>query len=175
MAQIERLQFAVSVGLANSFRVFLRSISSDKVVKELLASAASRKVAAEILQKILSLSSLGVDFRYLNRYDIPLAAYLWVLSRTHPELAIAGAEAIARLPRTWWAQQVARYVLEGLSNKATTASSSYTVVVPPGSSSVTTSNVTATNAQFFPGQVGVTATTQWTEGQATSTATSVMR
>ena len=143
-------------------------------MKDLLALAASREVASEILQKILSLSRLGVDFRYLNRYDVPLATYLWVLSRTHPELAIAGAEAIARLPRTWWAQQVARYVLDGVSRKAT-ASTSNVLFAQTGQTSETTSNAKAMNFQFIPEHVGLTGSTHWTEGRVTSTATSVMR
>ena len=148
--RIESLNFAINVGLANSFRAFLRNIDGDPVVKELLESAKSPDVARQILKRVLSLSKMGVDFRYLHRFDIPLAIYLWVLSRTHPELATAAAEATAYLTRTWWTEQVSRYILEGLfarSNAATTVLTGYSSAT---ASYATTTNPVTVTTTFLP-------------------------
>lgn len=175
MNEIERLQFAVRVGLANSFRVFLRNISSDTTVKELLAAAKSRDIASQILQRVFSLSRLRVDFRYLHRFDIALATYLWVLSRTFPELAAAGAEAAVSLPRTWWSEQVSRYVLQGLSGASNTPTDVHKVPVP-NLQNVSVSNVAASGTQILPealfGLVPAKEALQVTSG---STETSVLR
>jgi len=151
MKEIEHLKFAVHVGLANSFRAFLRNISNEHSVKQLLASAKTRDVAQQVLQRVLSLSKMGVDFRYLNRFDIPLATYLWILSRAHPDLSTAGAEATAHLPRTWWTEQVSRYILEEFSKKSDTSTNVFiSGYQATDFQNVNTSNVAASTARFLP-------------------------
>src|SRR5438128_1878041 len=145
MNEIERLPFAVRVGLANSFRAFLRNITSEPSVNELLVLAKSRDVALQVLQRVLSLSKLRVDFRYLHRFDIALATYLWILSRTYPEFATAGAEGTVYLPRTWWTEQVSGYILGEWSRRSNTPTS-----MSGGSSNANVSNVAASTARFLP-------------------------
>jgi hypothetical protein len=150
MKEVEHLKFAVRIGLANSFRAFLRNISSEPSVDELLVLARSRDVALQILQRILSLSKLRVDFRYLHRFDIALATYLWVLSRTSPELAPAGAEATAYLPRTWWTEQVCKYILGDWSQKPATVTSVGVSHISGDLANVNTTNVAASTSLLFP-------------------------
>jgi hypothetical protein len=145
--EIESLPFAVRVGLANSFRTFLRNISSEQVVRDLLGRADSRAVGMQLMQRVSSLSTLSVDLRYLHRYDISLATYLWILSRTVPELAAAGAEATAAVPRTWWAEQVARYILDGAATRSDTGSD---IQLGYGTQNLSSSNVASSTAQFVP-------------------------
>ena len=59
--EIENLKFAAQVGMANSFRIFLRNISEEKAVKELLGLAKSRDMGLKILDRIVSLSKLKLD------------------------------------------------------------------------------------------------------------------
>ncbi len=147
MSEIERMPFALRLALSNSFRAFLRNISNEPAVKDLLASAQSREVALQLLQKILSLSKLRVDFRYLHRFDIPLATYLWILSRTHPNFANTGAEVGIYVPRTWWTEQVARYILEEFFSKSDTPKN--LLVSRHGVlSDVNTTNVAASTSRF---------------------------
>jgi hypothetical protein len=148
MNDIERLKFAVNVGLANSFRAFLRNINSEPSVSELLVLAGSREVALDVLKRLVSLSRLRVDFRYLNRFDVPMATYLWVLSRTFPELARAGAEATADLPRTWWADQVCGYILGDWSQKPAASTSAGVTIMSGDLTNVNTTNVAATTSRF---------------------------
>ena len=147
ITEIERLPFAVRVGLANSFRTFLRNISSEPVVKDVLAKAHSREVAIQLMQRVSSLSTLRVDLRYLHRYDIALATYLWILSRTFPELASAGAEAVAAVPRTWWAEQVSRYILDGVATRSITGTN---IQAGYGTQNLSSSNVASSTTQFVP-------------------------
>jgi hypothetical protein len=176
MNQTERVQFAVRLGLANSFRVFLRNISSDAVVAELLDAAKSRHVALQVLERVLSLSRRGVDFRYLHRYDIPLATYLWLLSRTWPEFALAGAEAVANLPRIWWAEQVARYILQALSRKSDTAAGTPLLRVSGNWANVSTSNVAAGMSQIIHGgQSGFASPQESSRSISTGTAKLALR
>jgi len=150
MKDVEHLKFAVRVGLANSFRAFLRNISVEPSVNELLASSKSRDVGLQVLQRVLSLSKLRVDFRYLHRFDIALATYLWVLSRSFPDLARAGAEATAYLPRTWWTEQVCNYILGDWSQKPATVTSVGANHISGNLTNVDTSNVAASSSVFFP-------------------------
>lgn len=129
--EIEHLKFAAHVGTANSFRIFLRNISEEKAIKDLLALTKSRDVGLKILDRIVSLSKLKTDFKYMNRFDIPLAAYLWVLSRTFPDLALAGAEVCVKLPRIWWAERVTDYVLGKWTQKPATGTSTGVLYTSP--------------------------------------------
>lgn len=147
MNEIEQLKFAVRVGVANSFRIFLRNISGEQSVRVLLAATQSRDIALQVLEKVIFLSNLRVDYRYLNRFDIPLATYLWILSRSFPDLAGAGAEACAKLPRTWWAEHVTNYILGHWERRSTTPTSASTV--GGGFPNVNTSNVAAHTSKFF--------------------------
>jgi len=148
MKEIERLRFAVNVGLANSFRAFLRNIGTEPSVRDLLALAESREIAFEILKRLILLSRLRVDSRYVNRFDVPLATYLWILSRTSPDLARAGAEATADLPRTWWADQVSGYILGDWSQRPSDSTSAGTTVITGDAASSNTTNVSATTSRF---------------------------
>ena len=149
MKDVEGLDFAVRAGLANSFRAFLRNISSEPTVVTLLDVAKSRDVALEILQRIISLSKLRVDFRYVHRFDIALATYLWVLSRTSLELARAGAEAAASLPRIWWTEQVCGYILGEWAKKPATTTR-IDVSHPSGEfTSASTTNVAAVTTSIL--------------------------
>jgi len=172
--EIESLPFAVRVGLANSFRTFLRNISSEQAVKDLLAKADSREIAVQLMQRVSSLSTLSVDLRYLHRYDISLATYLWILSRTKfPELAAAGAEATALVPRTWWADQVSRYILNGFATRSNTGTN---IQAGYGTQNMSSSNVSSSSAQFVPSaSLGFMAPQRALTVTSSGTQTSVVR
>jgi hypothetical protein len=150
MKDIERPEFAVRVGLANSFRTFLRNIGSEPAVTRLLSLAKSRDVASEILRRIFSLSKLPVDIRYSHRFDTPLATYLWVLSRTFPDLARAGAETTGNLPRTWWTEQLCGYILGEWSQRPIGVTGIGVVHTPGDLANVNTTNVATSTSTFFP-------------------------
>ncbi len=170
MNEIERLPFAARIGLANSFQRFLRNISRDPIVVELLEAAKSSDVAFRCLQRVQELSKLKVDFRYLHRYDIALATYLWILLRTSSEYARIGAGTVANVPRTWWADQVSRYILEETSTQSSTATDSkvsYATTVPTTGN---ISTVSSSDAMYF-SDAASTYCIQGGVSQATSTAT----
>lgn len=174
MDQIERLQFTVNIGLANSFRVFLRNIASNSAVRELLSLARSEEVGAAILRRVLFLTDLRSDFRYLNRYDIPLATYLWVLSRTQPDFAVAAASAVADLPRTWWADQTARHVLSQAQSQTGAPSDVALLGVIPDARSFNASNVVSGTSVFSPANTTIHLSTPVrANAQADGTATSL--
>ena len=86
----------------------------------------------------------------MNRYDIPLATYLWVLSRTFPDLALASAEVCVKLPRTWWAERVTDYILGEWPQKPATATSAGVLYSPPTNTLITnTTNVAARTSIFL--------------------------
>lgn len=147
MKIIEEPKFATRMSLANSFRIFLRTISSDPAVNDLLVSAKSRDAALTIWKRLVSLAEQRTDFRYLNRFDVALATYLWILSRTQPDLARAAAEKTGNLPRTWWTEQVSGYLLGEWLQK-TPATTSYQVHMTRGIN-VNTSNVAASSETFL--------------------------
>jgi hypothetical protein len=148
---IEHPGFAARVGLANSFRAFLRNISDEPSVVELLALTQARVAAQQVFERIISLSKIRGDIRFLHRFDIPLATYLWVLSRTSPDLARAGAEAAAYLPRTWWTEQVSNFILGEWSQKSIVSSTGRDVISGGVAHlNTNTSNVASSSSVFFP-------------------------
>lgn len=152
MREIEHSKFAVRVGLSNSFRVFLRNISEDPQVANLLTLSKSSEVASAISQRVAELSRLGVDYRYLHLFDIPIATYLWILSRSSPDLARVAAEVTANLPRTWWTDKITHYILEDWSKKSST--STRTGVIVTGGAHSNTSNVASGMSAFLSPSAG---------------------
>jgi hypothetical protein len=147
MRTIEQQKFSMQMSMANSFRMFLRNLNSHPAVKTLLDSAKSRDVALTIWKRLLSLAEQRGDFRYLNRFDVPLATYLWVLARTQPDLAQSAAEKTGFIARTWWTEQVSAYLLGQWPQKtATTTSTQFRVT---GNINANTSNVTASSEIFL--------------------------
>jgi len=154
ISEIERMDFSARLGLANSFQVFLRNISNDPSVKAVLDSTKSPENSQRVLQRVLSLASLKTDFRYLNRYDVPLATYLWVLSRASPALAAVAAEACSNLPRTWWTEQVVRYILDDVSKRTSTPTDVQKQYSSEKLPTIVTSSLSTSTAQFLSGPVG---------------------
>ena len=143
---IESPEFPARVGLANSYRLFLRNIAREPAATELVALCESPNNALRVLERVNWLRRLGGDIRYLNRFDAALAVYVWVLSRTQPDLAAAAAEAVAAVPRTWWADQTARHVLSEVQRRTAAQSHSRLIPVSEGLRAFSASNAASGNS-----------------------------
>ncbi len=111
--QIESHEFSARVNVASSDTVFARALAAERAVQDLLrASQGNDEHAKEILARIWKLSSLVVDSKFEHPFDSALAAYLWVLSWTHPQLASVAASAVLEAANCWWARRVAERLAE---------------------------------------------------------------
>ena len=110
---IESPRSAARLNLASGSEHFLRLLSLDPNVRELLSNARTRSQAEEVLQRLLQLAQNCVDRRYENPFDAAMAAYLLVLQSTYPNLSRIAAEAVLATARNcWWGERLAKEVLK---------------------------------------------------------------
>ena len=129
---VESPRSAARLNVASGSEHFLRLLSQDPVVRELLADATIRSQAEDVLRRLLHLAQQCVDPRYENPFASALAAYLLVLHSTHLDLARIAAEAVRATARNcWWAERTAREALK----RETTSGEPAGVNIPASSGS----------------------------------------
>lgn len=110
--RIEGTEFAVELGVASLAETFVRGLQAQQEVADLylaLRTDSDRKY--KLMDRVDALARREPDVRYDNRWDIPLATYVWVLDRIDPPLASIAAERVLSVRNLWWARHVANLVL----------------------------------------------------------------
>jgi len=113
MRQIESDSYAIRLGVASGKSIFMDLLEESPELGELLRFLRSDvKAPSNVLNRIRAISAISIDYRYENPYDIALAAYVFSLHFFSRALAGFAAEIAFAAPLTWWAREIARYVLE---------------------------------------------------------------
>jgi hypothetical protein len=112
-AKIESPEFDAHVNVASTQRVFLAALKTSPAYRDLLQYLQRNPEASqEIFLRVRDLVALQFDPRYANPNDAAIAAYLWALAQTQPELGRMTAEVVLNARQTWWARTVALVVLD---------------------------------------------------------------
>lgn len=111
--QIEGIKFQANLAVASGVRLFQLGLQTHETIRllvsELKAAPQDRMLVYEHVLELLKCDS---NPGYLNRCDIPIAAYLYVLSCVDQELAHAAARAVLKADSLKWAIRIADQVLE---------------------------------------------------------------
>jgi hypothetical protein len=110
--EVESLAFSARVNIASDFRTFLRAVAAEEAMSSLALLIKDPETAFRLMKRTLALVEQRFDYRYEHPRDSAIATYLLLLAARWPQLAGITAEAAASVPRTWWAAQVAREILE---------------------------------------------------------------
>ena len=111
LREIESHDFAVSLGIAGTERLFEELLATHSKVVTLLEEISNDPSLVSILiNRIRSIQQLNHDPTYTNPYDTALAVYLWVLNFgavDQPELARFAASEVLKINDLWWARNFA--------------------------------------------------------------------
>jgi hypothetical protein len=111
--KIESLELAIFLNATSNLDMFLQAVQENDLITELLEGMKSADNCSLIFRRVISLSKQLVDVKYENRWDVPLAVYVWALSVRTFQLSTIAASAIANTPRCWWALKVSINILNG--------------------------------------------------------------
>ena len=112
LAHVESIEFDAKVNVVSGTKAFFRAVSNDPVVLELHRQAQdSGELREEVLGRIYDLAVQGIDRRYENPNDTPLATLLWLTCRTAPDFVQAAAHYTARAPQCWYARNLAQRII----------------------------------------------------------------
>jgi hypothetical protein len=117
--RIDSPEFALRMNAASTLPVFTDAVRSEAAVEEVEARLRSKTLDPGVLvDRIKALQSIATDIRYENPRDVAFAVYLWVLSRTAPDIALIAAETILSIPQIWWSRQLAGQTLRDKRNES---------------------------------------------------------
>lgn len=105
MRDIESLNFAARVGIANGWKMFIRAISRQPSVSKLLYDLESdTQLRQSLLDRITTLSAVEHNGgRNLHPYDTAVAVYLILLSLVGDYIrAHEGAMVASEIDGVWW-------------------------------------------------------------------------
>jgi hypothetical protein len=108
---IESPQFAAEMNVASGYKQFSRALITTPQVRTLLAQSQSLADLTELLTRMETILLQPIERGYESAYDVALAAYLWVLRKTVPDLAFAIAQPLQDAPGFWWARKMAAEIL----------------------------------------------------------------
>jgi hypothetical protein len=110
--QIESAAFAARANIANTFRSFIRALAIDSAQRGLYLLASEAANAEHVFSRVENLLRHDSELTFENPHDTALAAYLHILFYARSELTLQAAKLIADAPRLWWAEMVARIILQ---------------------------------------------------------------
>ena len=113
LAEIESADFAAGLSIANDVAMFARIAARSHAVRSLaweLEVPAKRKCLIERIKRLVSVEA-APDFRH--PHDVPIAVYLFLLSKVDPADAEHGAATVEAAPSCCWALQVVGACIRG--------------------------------------------------------------
>jgi hypothetical protein len=116
--RIESLPFSAQLGVLSGFESFLRALPSVPEVRDLASATSAQEEKNALFNRMQELAKRKVDSAYENPWDIPLAAYLWVLFQVDADLTPMAAGAIMQTQDCWWAKKLAQKILDAPRAKA---------------------------------------------------------
>jgi|GEM_PF-4789945 len=108
---IESSGFIAELSVASDFRTLMNGIKSKHKIKELFDLIdENNELSVELFVRAVGLAREQVDDRYLNRWDIPLTIYLWMVDLFNKNLSKFLAIVIDDIKNCFWANKLARYI-----------------------------------------------------------------
>jgi hypothetical protein len=127
MDRIESSAFAASVLVASSKRVFLSALTNNREFVALTRHLSERPDDADrVLARLRDLSVAGIDPKFQNPHDVPLAAYTWAVAAVDRGLGAVAAEVSLGARQTWWAREIATEILEQGGDSAESTEQTFT-------------------------------------------------
>lgn len=109
---IESPEFDAGLSMYSSTRAFFRAMAAEETVMDLQRQIhESGGLREEVLDRIYDLAALEIDPLYENPKDKSLAALLWVIRGTSPELVNVAAHYAIRAPKCWYTKKLAQHIL----------------------------------------------------------------
>ncbi len=111
--KIESEEFTAMLNVASTSKAYLTGLNEQPAFKELTQLLRdSFADVNEVVRRIRALATVEIDPHYENPYDSALAAYVWALAVTRPNIARVAAVAAVSARQTWWGREVATQVLD---------------------------------------------------------------
>jgi hypothetical protein len=114
--EIESTRYSVNYTVISGFRVFQNALDEDatlrKLIEHLKVEPSDQNKVVDRLRSLLR-SPHEPDLQH--PFDVALAAYLFVLSRTNYTAAYECAKVLAQEANLWWARRVANMLVETMS------------------------------------------------------------
>lgn len=107
LENIESIGFAAEANIASNLSTFIRIIGATEAIRTLEADPELSKKTHGLASRALELCLRSPDLRYRHRWDVALATYIWMLGIHNPQNARIMSQIVQRLPRCWWASQIA--------------------------------------------------------------------
>jgi hypothetical protein len=114
-AAIESLTFEADMNIFSGLRSFMRALAEDARVTTIIDAPGQ---AQAIHERVLALLDLP-DPHHAHPHDAALAAYLFILHRTAPDVFADAAERVRAVPQAWWANRVAAEIIRQSERQST--------------------------------------------------------
>lgn len=112
LATVDNDNFAIELGRTAGTSAFFRAAKKTPAVSELVQVMRTSGEATEaVLDRLDALAALEIDPRYENPNDAALAALLWSVGASHPEMVLAAAEVVYRARQCWYSKKLAGMIL----------------------------------------------------------------
>lgn len=171
LSEIESHELASNLNVVSGMRSFFGVVAKEPVVLELYRHMCELGDAREgVLGRIHDLSYRGVDRRYENPHDTPLAILLWLTQFGAPDYVGMAADLVDRAPQCWYAKKLARRILvpppvgSGNSWAEDPASTHESAVVQSGDVTLTENPATGGVSRFYHRRANAVATTTGNAG-----------
>lgn len=122
MNNLESEEFSARLGVASSLDTLQRALLMEPTFKTLLAATEDTAGQLAAFRRLISLAQTETDRRYLNPYDVAVAAHLFALYQHRSPYLRAAIQVVELEPDFWWAQKMA--VRLAAQNAATNDNSS---------------------------------------------------
>ena len=118
-----------SVSSESSMRRILTMLSSDKAVVKLVRTIQSNMTAAQaVLSRMARLAGVAADYRFRNRHDTALAAYLYVIMVSSPRLLDVACRIVLTAQNTWLSNQLVERITAARAYSSTLNTQDFQVI-----------------------------------------------
>ena len=114
--ELESIETSISLNSASGVRAFLNLAQTLESIEVVLREIENSEKCLVLLKRIVKFSNEVVDYRYENKWDVPLALYTWLLSIKNFSLGAIAAEIVIKIPNCWWASKISRNIILGLKS-----------------------------------------------------------
>src|SRR5258708_21962644 len=114
--KIESVSFAIEFSVISGFKVFQRALEENKTLLSLIADLRQRPERKDrVLERLIAVLQAEHSAEYQHPNDIPIAAYLFVLYRADPFMALGIARQLTNIQNLWWARLLAQSIVDAMN------------------------------------------------------------
>lgn len=131
-ARIEGPGFDAQISAESSIRRVLKVLDSSPELKALTQLLRTDSGVAEaVLSRMARLARTTVDFRFRNKNDSALAAYLYAIVISSPNALLVACRIAITAPNTWLSNQLISMVLSGWASQSNSTEQSWLMPKDP--------------------------------------------